>query len=105
MQKKRFQRKVENFICEKCGNKVSGDGYTDHCPECLWSKHVDVNPGDRRSRCHGLMEPIGAETKKDGYVIYYKCIKCGYTHRVKATAKDNFDKIVEVMIGTYTVST
>lgn len=97
MQEKKFQRRVESFVCDKCDNEVSGDGYTDHCPECLWSKHVDVNPGDRDSECHGLMEPIGAETKKDSYIIYYKCTKCGHTHRVKAATKDSFDKIVEII--------
>lgn len=53
MQEKKFQRQIEDFVCEKCGKEVKGDGYTDHCPRCLRSKHVDVNPGDRRSKCNG----------------------------------------------------
>ncbi|MFA6992594.1 MAG: RNHCP domain-containing protein, partial [Candidatus Gracilibacteria bacterium] len=40
---KRFSRTIEDFVCEKCGAKVKGDGYTNHCPKCLWSKHVDIN--------------------------------------------------------------
>jgi Zn finger protein HypA/HybF involved in hydrogenase expression len=36
---KNFVRRKENFICEACGKKVTGDGYTDHCPACLWGKH------------------------------------------------------------------
>ncbi|HYC79501.1 MAG TPA: RNHCP domain-containing protein, partial [Candidatus Binatia bacterium] len=56
---KLFQRTPENFVCENCGTKVSGNGYTNHCPNCLYSKHVDNNPGDRLNKCHGLMEPIG----------------------------------------------
>jgi len=39
---RKFSKKVENFTCEACGNKVKGSGYTDHCPNCLYSKHVDV---------------------------------------------------------------
>ena len=42
-----FTRKVEDFTCEHCGREVHGNGYTNHCPHCLHSKHVDVNPGDR----------------------------------------------------------
>ncbi|MDK2949259.1 MAG: hypothetical protein PWQ56_424 [Patescibacteria group bacterium] len=97
MQEKKFQKKIESFVCQKCGNKVNGQGYTDHCPECLWSKHVDINPGDRKSECFGLMEPIGAKVKKDKYIIYYSCTKCGYNHRVKSAPDDNFEKIVQII--------
>ena len=44
----RFIRREENFVCEVCGAKVKGTGYTNHCPQYLWSKHVDkLIPGDR----------------------------------------------------------
>ena len=56
-----FQRRIENFVCEHCGEKVIGDGYTNHCPKCLWSKHVDVNPGDRMAHCGGMMKPEALE--------------------------------------------
>ena len=38
----------EDFICENCGKDVEKSSYTarDHCPYCLYSKHVDINPGD-----------------------------------------------------------
>ncbi|MBU3901416.1 RNHCP domain-containing protein, partial [Patescibacteria group bacterium] len=49
MQSKKFQRKIEDFVCGHCGPKIKGTGYTDHCPKCLWSQHVDVNPGDRQA--------------------------------------------------------
>mgnify|MGYP003297564404 CR=1 FL=1 len=70
----------EEFICENCGNEVKKLGYTcrDHCNKCLCSKHVDKNPGDRDEDCHGLLEPIDVEiNSKKGYVIIYKCKKCG----------------------------
>jgi hypothetical protein len=54
-----FKKTKEDFVCEHCGKPVVGNGYTNHCPECLWSKHVDVNPGDRAATCLGLMEPVG----------------------------------------------
>ncbi len=96
MQTKKFQRKIEDFICAKCGVKVKGTGYTDHCPNCLWSKHVDVNPGDRQADCGGNMEPIGVKVKSGANIIYYKCQRCGLAHRVKAAAEDNFEAILKL---------
>ena len=53
----------EEFICDNCGRRVPKLGYScrNHCPYCLYSKHVDVNPGDRAEECHGVLEPVGAE--------------------------------------------
>lgn len=96
MEEKKFQRKVESFFCSKCGASIEGSGYTDHCPECLWSKHVDVNPGDRKSDCGGMMEPVGVEVKGDGYIIYYKCTGCGFKHRVKSAKDDNTGEIIKL---------
>ncbi|KKT26514.1 MAG: hypothetical protein UW11_C0010G0004 [Parcubacteria group bacterium GW2011_GWA2_43_9b] len=96
MQSKKFQRKIEDFICAKCGAKAEGTGYTDHCPNCLWSKHVDINPGDRRAECFGLMEPVGVEIKGSEKIIYYQCQQCGFKHRVKAAAEDNFEEIIKL---------
>ncbi len=64
-----FQRTKEDFACERCGLFVRGNGYTNHCPQCLWSKHVDVNPGDRQETCRGLMEPVGMEIKSGEYEL------------------------------------
>lgn len=96
MQSKKFQRKIEDFACENCGSKTKGSGYTDHCFNCLWSKHVDINPGDRAAKCGGLMEPIGVEVKGGESIIYYKCQQCGFEHRVKAVSGDNFEAILKL---------
>lgn len=95
----KFQRKVEDFKCEVCGQDVKGDGYTDHCPNCLWGKHVDIYPGDRKSECKGLMEPIEIETLKGKNTIRYRCTKCGQTYRVKAAKNDNKETILELSMG------
>ena len=94
---KRFQRKKENFVCENCGAKVIGNGYTDHCPVCLYSKHVDINPGDRAATCNGLMEPIGIEIKSGQTRIIYQCLNCGYNHTVKVASDDNQDKVIGLL--------
>jgi len=94
--RKRFVRTKEDFVCEICGSLVKGDGYTDHCPVCLWSKHVDVFPGDRRSSCGGLMEPIVVAQKRGKWRILYRCCRCGYQHWNKASVQDNLARIVEL---------
>lgn len=92
----KFQRKIEDFICENCGYSVIGNGYTNHCPKCLWSKHVDINPGDRASTCGGMMEPISVEIKDGEYVLLQKCKKCGHERRNKVGKEDDFDAVLKV---------
>ena len=72
---KKFNMIDEEFICEHCGAFVKKLNYTarDHCPNCLYSKHVDINPGDRMNKCLGLLKPIGIEKYRDSYKIIYKC--------------------------------
>lgn len=91
-----FKKTTENFICEKCGFDVVGNGYTNHCSNCLWSKHVDVFPGDRKGECGGMMEPVKIEKKGREYSIIHKCIKCGFEKINKAQKEDNFDLIVQI---------
>ncbi|HFC76878.1 MAG TPA: RNHCP domain-containing protein [Candidatus Moranbacteria bacterium] len=93
---KKFQKKKEDFICEKCGYLVKGNGYTNHCPKCLWSKHVDVNPGDRLEKCQGMMSPISIDLKKGKYIILYKCVKCGFERKNKVVDNDNFDIVIKI---------
>ena len=93
---KRFQRKIEDFVCNKCGFLVKGSGYTDHCPHCLWSRHEDVNPGDRLSNCHAMMEPIALEIVGDKYIIHYKCQGCFHTFKVKVDENDSMDEIIKL---------
>ena len=95
-----FIRKKEDFVCEVCGEKVEGDGYTDHCPNCLWGKHVDAEvPGDRASDCGGLMRPMGAVYEKGRFRIDYKCEECGYEFRVRAGKNDDKEKLMRLVAG------
>ncbi len=96
---KRFNMIDENFICENCHKEVSKLNYTarDHCNYCLYSKHVDINPGDRLNECKGLLKPIYAEKYKDTYKIVYKCEKCGETHKNILASDDNFDLLLEII--------
>ena len=93
---KNFQKRVEDFVCQNCGHKVEGCGYTNHCPRCLVSKHVDKKPGDRENDCGGLMDPIDIEKKGKEYVITHKCRNCGEVKKNKTSEEDNFDIIIEI---------
>lgn len=90
----------EDFICENCGKKVNKSEYTarDHCPYCLYSKHLDINPGDRANNCQGLMEPISIEKFKDTFKIIYKCSKCKKLHKNIVSRDDNMDEIIKLSI-------
>jgi hypothetical protein len=96
-QPKQFQKRVEDFDCEKCGTHNIGTGFTNHCKECLWSKHVDVHPGDRIESCGGMMEPCSVDYEKGEYTLNHVCKKCGFTRRKKVETNDNFDAVVAIV--------
>lgn len=97
---KKFNMINESFICENCGKEVSKSDYTarDHCPYCLYSKHVDVNPGDRMNKCEGLLKPIEVEKFKDSFKIVYKCQKCNMLHKNIMLRDDNMDLIIKLSV-------
>jgi hypothetical protein len=93
---KKFQRKIEDFTCNQCGFSVKGNGYTNHCPKCLWSRHVDINPGDRSATCGGMMEPSGIELKEGECDITHICKKCGKVQKNKSAKDDDFDILIKI---------
>ncbi len=94
---KRFYRMRECFTCRICGVATVGNGYTNHCPACLWSRHVDVNPGDRAESCGGLMKPISVEQKGGRYRIEHACARCGARRYNKVSKKDDFDAVIALV--------
>ena len=93
---KAFTKTVEDFNCAHCGAVVHGNGYTNHCPQCLWSRHVDNNPGDRAATCGGMMQPIAAEPDGAKFIITHKCEKCGKIKRQRTSESDNIDTIINI---------
>lgn len=93
---KKFNMIDESFICENCNKRVEKLNYTarDHCPHCLYSKHLDINPGDRSNECKGLLKPIDIEKFKNSYKIIYKCEKCNQTHKNITAIDDNIDAVI-----------
>jgi hypothetical protein len=88
MESARFSRRAEDFDCLHCGATVRGNGYTNHCPHCLWSRHVDVDPGDRAADCGGPMEPVGALYEGGRTVLVQRCRRCGHSRRNRTAADD-----------------
>ena len=100
---KRFNMMDEGFVCKHCKKKVEPLNYTarDHCPYCLYSKHVDINPGDHRNPCQGLLKPIGIEKFKDTYKIIYQCKKCQKYHKNIIAKDDDMNQIIEISKGAF----
>ena len=99
MEQKLFTKNDSGFICEHCGKEVKPLGYSsrNHCPYCLYSKHVDVNPGDRAAECGGQMKPIAVtQNAKKGFVITHRCEKCGATRNNKMQKDDNMDLLIKL---------
>ncbi|MCQ2770356.1 MAG: RNHCP domain-containing protein [Clostridia bacterium] len=102
METKLFTKNDNGFICANCGNEVKPLGYSsrNHCPKCLCSLHVDINPGDRANACKGILKPIGAEpSPKKGFIIIHKCDKCGEIRRNKAAEDDNKNLIIQLTVA------
>ena len=96
MSSPKFQRTIEDFICGHCGHAVTGGGYTNHCPACLWSKHVDVQPGDRAEQCGGLMEPVVVAGKSHEYRLLHHCLQCGAEKWNRAATGDDFEVLLQI---------
>jgi uncharacterized protein (DUF983 family) len=93
----KFQRKIEDFVCLHCSAPVTGNGFTNHCPHCLWSKHVDINPGDRASLCGGAMKPVRIEGITGKEVLVNRCEVCGYEKRNKLSKEDDFTAVLAII--------
>ena len=98
---KKFNMIDETFTCDHCHKKVDKLLYSarDHCPYCLYSKHVDIMPGDRSNSCNGLLKPIGIEKYKKTFKIIFKCEKCQEIHKNIIANDDNIDEIIKLSIS------
>lgn len=79
-----FIARQEPFICDHCGQSVAPlprGSYRNHCPHCLWSKHVDERgPGDRAATCQGQMEPVALDYRAGSQSrITHRCQMCKKT--------------------------
>lgn len=86
---------ARSFRCGHCGVAVSldapGTTHRNHCPNCLWSRHLDKNaPGDRATKCASGMEPIAVTVRGEGrWVLVHRCLDCGRLRLNKTAGDDN----------------
>ena len=85
----------ESFTCEHCKKQVSKHpewSARNHCPYCLYSKHMDETlPWDRKSSCNWAMVPVDIDYKKNkGNMIKHRCNKCQKTILNKVALDDRF---------------
>ena len=91
----------EHFVCENCGKAVSpaapGTRHRNHCPYCLWSRHVadSRRQDDRDSACLGGMEPIAVSARGDGeWSVIHRCRACGEIKSNRVAGDDDATQLL-----------
>jgi hypothetical protein len=99
------QTRREAFRCRHCrllvGPLPSGGRHRNHCPACLYSRHVDArHPGDRASTCGASMSPIGAFVRPNGeHALVHRCDGCGVERHNRIAADDDFALVLGLPIA------
>ena len=93
----------ETFTCRICGRLVvpegAGGNHRNHCPNCLSSLHLDIEPGDRASDCGGIMEPVAVWVRKNReWAIIHRCCRCGIMSSNREAADDNPMKMMSIAL-------
>jgi len=73
-------KRNDPFICKNCKKSVKSARFgkiRNHCSFCLYSLHIDINPGDRKHPCKGLMKPVKIELRGKQKYVLHRCLKCG----------------------------
>ena len=91
----------DGFTCKVCGAAVfpdsAGSSHRNHCPNCLSSQHVDIEPGDRAADCGGVMDAIAVWVRKSGeWAIVHRCRRCGALSSNRIAADDNPFKLMSI---------
>jgi RNHCP domain len=77
-----------------------GTAHRNHCPNCLWSRHVDDSPGDRAALCGSSMEPIAISVRRAGeWVLVHRCLGCDTVHLNRIAGDDNPLLLVRIAVG------
>jgi hypothetical protein len=104
----------DGFLCKHCNTYItsasfpSGVKNRNHCPCCLWSRHMDWREaGDRLSACKALMKPIGltvkTTSKKYGsgwgeLMLIHLCTECESLSINRIAADDMEQRIFNVYV-------
>lgn len=101
-----------DFRCLCCRQVVSafsglsGVHNRNHCPYCLWSRHMDLNrAGDRLSACKAGMRPLGLTIKhapkkynqlSGELMIIHQCTECDRVSINRIAADDLAENLFEI---------
>lgn len=108
-----FGFKIESFQCSHCrvhvptASMISGVQNRNHCPFCLWSRHLDlIKPGDRLAACRAAMQPVGLTLKRSTQkydngrggelMIIHRCTECDRLSINRLAADDDSQAILEL---------
>ena len=87
----------ENDLALASKLAAAGSDHRNHCPNCLYSLHVDIEPGDRESDCGGHMEPVAVWVRNKGeWAIIHRCKMCGGFSSNRVAADDNPMKLMSI---------
>lgn len=92
---------TDSFECRVCGRLVvpenAGSSHRNHCPNCLSSMHLDIEPGDRAAECGGIMDSVAVWVRKNGeWAIIHRCRRCGAFSSNRTAADDNPMKLMSI---------
>lgn len=110
------EHKEHGFTCIQCGfpatadRELSGVNNRNHCPRCLWSRHVDeLKAGDRKSACRSRMQPIGLTIKQTQkrygqasqgeLMLIHHCTGCGKFSINRIAADDDAALIYDLFLN------
>jgi hypothetical protein len=90
-----------SFRCTHCRLDVPTDApgtrHRNHCPTCLWSRHLDVSPGDRSARCAAAMEPIAVSVRDDDeWQLVHRCRGCEALRVNRIAGDDNPHSLIRL---------
>lgn len=103
MTTQKASRRDDGFRCIHCKLNAPalawGTSNRNHCPACLWSRHVDDAIGDRRSPCAQAMEPIAVAARADGeWSIVHRCVGCGQLRTNRVAGDDDEYRLLALAV-------
>jgi RNHCP domain len=121
MRRNRSGLDEQGFTCRHCALYVpcdpalAGVQNRNHCPYCLWSRHLDWRiAGDRLAGCRAAMQPIGLTIKRsrnkyararDGeLMLIHRCTICAKVAINRIAADDYAAAIMQIFDGSAQIS-
>lgn len=115
-----FNPQNTDFRCAHCRQHVSADALLagvynrNHCPYCLWSRHMDWRkPGDRMAACKAQMRPVGLTVKRNRnkygdprsgeLMLIHLCTDCGKISINRLAADDDHERLLDVFEDSFTL--